>query len=516
MKRELIALFVTMICFITVNAQIPNGDMNGMVPVAPGPPPSGSGSDLGMEAVVNLTGASGTVSVNQSTGMSMITEYRINVGAGGRVAVTFSFEGSRNNFQRIIVDVFETDVAFTQKVSAAGKMFYQQGQDELQFNSHTNNGKLIVRLRKPMSMNMGGDDIWALTMNYSTNMQPLNVFSENADVLIGAHTEIPNLTIYDPVNKNMGSSSSNTTIYENANVLIKSGSSYKMGLSGNRISANSGLSITSESTMNFNSSGYYYFSAPGSPTYYPFKIFKRGAIGINNPSSMDGLINGKINGNQWEQYVNLKDASGNYRLNLHNGGSNIGSSYFACMTGRTIDVGPALTLVADHRGTTTGDRGILVLDGRLGDKSAMSNQVVVEFCSGWGNRLGHITGDGSLFMKGTIKAKEIKVTAQTADFVFENDYQLRSLEEVNSFISTNKHLPEIPSATQMEADGVNLAEMNKLLLQKIEELTLYTIEQNQQIEEKAEQLRAQEERLVKIEILLQKMLNNSKESPLAN
>jgi len=83
--------------------------------------------------------------------------------------------------------------------------------------------------------------------------------------------------------------------------------------------------------------------------------------------------------------------------------------------------------------------------------------------------------DTKLDVAGTIRATEIKVTAQTADFVFEPDYELRPLDEVEVFVKENKHLPEIPSAKQMEAEGVNVAEMNKLLLQKVEELTLYMI-----------------------------------------
>jgi len=84
---------------------------------------------------------------------------------------------------------------------------------------------------------------------------------------------------------------------------------------------------------------------------------------------------------------------------------------------------------------------------------------------------------------GTIRATEIRVEAQTADFVFEDDYELRPLEEVESFINDNGHLPDIPSAAEMEKDGVGLAEMNKLLLQKIEELTLYVIELKKEIKE---------------------------------
>jgi hypothetical protein len=86
-----------------------------------------------------------------------------------------------------------------------------------------------------------------------------------------------------------------------------------------------------------------------------------------------------------------------------------------------------------------------------------------------------------LHVDGNILAKEIKVEAQTADFVFEDNYQLKDLSEVEEFITTNKHLPDIPSAKQMKENGVGLSEMNKLLLQKVEELTLYVIslEKNQ-------------------------------------
>jgi len=85
---------------------------------------------------------------------------------------------------------------------------------------------------------------------------------------------------------------------------------------------------------------------------------------------------------------------------------------------------------------------------------------------------------GNFKVSGMVTASEIKVEAQTADFVFEEDYQLKELSEVEQFITSNKHLPDIPSAKQMEEEGVNVAEMNKLLLQKVEELTLYLIEEN--------------------------------------
>ena len=66
--------------------------------------------------------------------------------------------------------------------------------------------------------------------------------------------------------------------------------------------------------------------------------------------------------------------------------------------------------------------------------------------------------------------------------MFEPDYKLRSLEATEAYIKAHKHLPEIPSAAEMEENGIQLKEMNLKLLQKIEELTLYIIDQNKKIE----------------------------------
>ncbi|HLU51935.1 MAG TPA: hypothetical protein VKZ42_07195 [Flavobacteriaceae bacterium] len=102
--------------------------------------------------------------------------------------------------------------------------------------------------------------------------------------------------------------------------------------------------------------------------------------------------------------------------------------------------------------------------------------------------------DALLTVKGTIHTQEVLVDLDGAvapDYVFETyftgksdlkiDYRLRSLEEVEIFVEKHHHLPGIPTALQMEEEGVSLKEMNLLLLEKIEELTLYAIEQNKEI-----------------------------------
>ncbi|MGG5208695.1 cell wall anchor protein [Chryseobacterium sp. MIQD13] len=90
--------------------------------------------------------------------------------------------------------------------------------------------------------------------------------------------------------------------------------------------------------------------------------------------------------------------------------------------------------------------------------------------------------NGNALLNGKFEAKEVKVTlTPTADFVFDEDYKLPKLDEVEKHIKEKKHLPEIASAAQMEKEGVNVGEFQIKLLQKIEELTLYTIEQNKQL-----------------------------------
>jgi len=109
---------------------------------------------------------------------------------------------------------------------------------------------------------------------------------------------------------------------------------------------------------------------------------------------------------------------------------------------------------------------------------------------------------GNMKIDAKLEAKEIKVTlTPTADFVFSEDYDLPKLEDVEKHIKEKKHLPEIASAKQMEKEGVNVGEFQIKLLQKIEELTLYTIEQNKQLKIQKEE----------IELLKKQMnLNNQK------
>jgi hypothetical protein len=98
--------------------------------------------------------------------------------------------------------------------------------------------------------------------------------------------------------------------------------------------------------------------------------------------------------------------------------------------------------------------------------------------------IGTTSPDATLAVKGNIHTQEVKVdltgAMQGPDYVFEKDYNLLPLPELESYINQNKHLPEVPSAKEMEANGLNLKEMNLILLKKVEELTLHLIEMKKQ------------------------------------
>jgi hypothetical protein len=87
-----------------------------------------------------------------------------------------------------------------------------------------------------------------------------------------------------------------------------------------------------------------------------------------------------------------------------------------------------------------------------------------------------------LSVDGNIRSRKVIVTqAGWSDYVFNDDYKLMSLKEVEQFIKTNKHLPDIPSAKEVEEKGISVGDNQALLLKKIEELTLYLIAQQDEI-----------------------------------
>lgn len=101
-------------------------------------------------------------------------------------------------------------------------------------------------------------------------------------------------------------------------------------------------------------------------------------------------------------------------------------------------------------------------------------------------KVGGIAQNAMLSVDGLILAKELRVAVSTtthwADYVFAKGYKLKSLSDVEQYILKHKHLPDVPSAEEVKENGIDMLEMNSILLKKIEELTLYTIALQKQLD----------------------------------
>jgi hypothetical protein len=116
-----------------------------------------------------------------------------------------------------------------------------------------------------------------------------------------------------------------------------------------------------------------------------------------------------------------------------------------------------------------------------------------------------------LDVEGTIRASEVKVCLQGGcDFVFKSNYKLMDINRLEEFVKTNQHLPEIAPEIEMIENGVNMKELQMKLLQKIEELTLYTIEQNKKLVLQQQQIVKQNEKIEKLEKKIEKIGSASK------
>jgi len=202
-------------------------------------------------------------------------------------------------------------------------------------------------------------------------------------------------------------------------------------------------------------------------------LFRSGNVGIGTITSPSA-------------YLHIQSPSGyQFKLERSNSGHNntlgifittdvgigSGSVFFQC----TNPLG-----VSDmvFKPTPTMNALVLKANGKvlIGDPSAVNLNTV---------------NDYKLYVQTGILTEKVKValTANWADYVFEKNYTLKSLDDVKLFVNSNKHLPGIPSAQEIKDDGgFDLGEMNIKLLEKIEELTLYIIQLNEKNKELANRL----------------------------
>ena len=115
--------------------------------------------------------------------------------------------------------------------------------------------------------------------------------------------------------------------------------------------------------------------------------------------------------------------------------------------------------------------------------------------------IGTTNPQNQLSVAGTVQAYEVLVNTGWSDYVFDPKYRLKPLSEVSSYIQDHHHLPDMPSAAEVEAKGVKLGEMQSKLLAKVEELTLHMIEEHDRLERQNREL---QERIARLEASLDK------------
>jgi len=175
-------------------------------------------------------------------------------------------------------------------------------------------------------------------------------------------------------------------------------------------------------------------------------------------------------------------------------GDDVGNGTFVGAQGFNTDVigGKSFSIVHNFYGQTNSSINFHRGGDRTGgfiSFNTFSNQERMRIDPNGNVGIGTTTPREKLSVNGNIRAHEIKVEATNwPDYVFEEGYNVGTLSGLESYIRANKHLPEIPSAKEVEANGVELGEMNKLLLKKIEELTLYVIELKKESIEQQKQL----------------------------
>ena len=216
---------------------------------------------------------------------------------------------------------------------------------------------------------------------------------------------------------------------------------------------------------------YFFYSYTKGSQTVTFKPNGYVGIGTNSPSAKLDVQDSNTSNLLCRVWNTNTSATGSSSIRIANSGNNNNGSRLEFSDNNY------------YVGTISSDRnqGIVFRVGRGSNPLNMSERMRISQNGNIG--IGTIeTGTHKLAVEGTIGAREIKVEATGwSDFVFNSDYKLKPLDEVESFIEENNHLPNVPSEKEVMENGIALGEMDAKLLQKIEELTLYMIEMNKRV-----------------------------------
>jgi len=143
------------------------------------------------------------------------------------------------------------------------------------------------------------------------------------------------------------------------------------------------------------------------------------------------------------------------------------------------------------------------------DQSQLTEKMRVKFNGNVG--IGTSNPDQKLTVNGTIHSSAVVVDTAipVPDYVFQSSYKLIDLPSLGEYLQKYHHLPEIPSATQIKKEGLNLGEMNTLLLKKVEELTLYLIEKDKEMQSEKDARQKQQQEIDELKEKLNTLITTS-------
>ncbi|MBO3697852.1 hypothetical protein [Roseivirga sp. E12] len=226
------------------------------------------------------------------------------------------------------------------------------------------------------------------------------------------------------------------------------------------LTTNGGNNIVNATT---NESGFIFRNNNSTRAQFAW-IESGGYMGVWNANTGVWQQQWKNNGNT---EINVNTEINGQLVIGENANSRIAIKYGTTGNGHYIDLGD----------TGNSDNGII--------RAYSHNGLQAEFNLGGIKTAGINELGGNTAIDGNLEAKKVKVTAQPGtvpDYVFANNYKLRTLSELEKYVNTNKHLPNIPSAKEVEKNGQDVGDMQLKLLEKVEELVLYTIEQQKTID----------------------------------
>jgi hypothetical protein len=178
-----------------------------------------------------------------------------------------------------------------------------------------------------------------------------------------------------------------------------------------------------------------------------------------------------------------------YKLDVNGTGRFVEHTYFDQTLFIKRDEGGYIASIYNERNPGGTDKGLTLQTTSGADNIRLINGTTTSLKTTASNNVEIPNGD--LILNGNLESKKVKVVAtpgSVPDYVFKSDYKLKSLDEVEEFLKANSHLPNIPKAEEIEANGKNLGDLQLKLLEKIEELVLYTIQQQKEIESLKEEL----------------------------